>query len=322
MEFTGFQGRVTEYGEANRFGLLAPPTVAGPTDFVPSSGSGLTMRMSAGAAMIAGVHIENTSTLTFSIPSEGTGYKWVIVGLRVTWGDTPSVEPFAKIGESTVLPALDDRPGEVVEMAVAQVWASSVTIGNVYDVRVWGGYGGPYAMSQADRVKPVRLPVGSEIRVGDSLYQVTGMDRQWPLITLVDPQLRAWKPFIPNLYNTWGQQVTATTFWKDGRYQIRDGACHVVVRLALYGTIGNWTNEDRVAYGMQLPVPVGDALTDQWMDSETKYIGANSRMLGKILCRENATRGLLYVTGNINDARIRVQNGWPEVLTVHGSYLI
>lgn len=322
MEYTGFQGRVTEVGEANRFALLAPPTVAGPTDFVPSSGSGLTMRLSAGAAMIAGVHIENTSTLTFSIPKEGTGYKWVIVGLRVTWGDTPSVEPFAKIGEPTVLPALADRPGDVVEMALAQVWASSATIGSVYDTRVWGGYGGPYTMSQADRVKPVRLPVGSEIRVADSLYQVTGMDGQWPLITLVDPQLRAWKPFVPNLYNDRGRMITATTFWKDGRYQIRDGACHVVVRLAMYGTIGNWDNADLVPYGMDLPASVGRALTDQWLDTETQYIGATSRFAGKILCREGASRGLLYVMADINDARIRVQNGRPEILTVHGSYLI
>lgn len=149
------------------------------------------------------------------------------------------------------------------------------------------------------------------------------MDGQWPLITLVDAQLRSWKAFVPSLYNSRGQIVGSSIFWQDGRFQIVDGACHIVVRLAIYGTVWNWTNADRDPYGLSLPVPVGNQMTDQWLESMTTYPGdPNQRWRGKVLCRENAHRGLLYTVVGINDGRFRVQNGRPEIITITGSYLI
>lgn len=329
LRTSGFKGTVNEFEEAQRFSILSPPSVAGPNDLAVSpAGTTLALSIAAGTCMVAGIHIENTSSIRITIPRSGASPRWDIVGLRVTWnGASSSVEAFTKAGTSTSPPVMENRPGEVVEYPLAQVRVNtsrtSFLSGDVNDLRAWGGVGGPYVVSQTARTERLPLPVGSEFRAGDALYQVVGMNGDDLQVVLVDAQLRSWKAFVPSLYNSRGQIVGSSIFWQDGRFQIVDGACHIVVRLAIYGTVWNWTNADREPYGLSLPVPVGNQMTDQWLESMTTYPGdPNQRWRGKVLCRENAHRGLLYTVVGINDGRFRVQNGRPEIITITGSYLI
>ncbi|AOD24037.1 hypothetical protein IM25_22670 [Rhodococcus sp. p52] len=328
---TGFKGIVDEQGEARRFTMLAPPVVAGATDLAPSSVGTRTIRLAAGVAMAGGVRFSETSSQDVVLPANTSGQpRWDLVGLRFTWGSAPSVTAFSKQGVPAASPSSPPptrTPGVVYEMVLAVVYVrsgvSTIAAGDVYDARVWAGVGGPYRASQANNLARVDLPVGAEILVGAALYQVTAQNTATATIgvTVVDPQTTAWKAFVPNLWNSAGQQVTASTFWKDGRYRIADGVCRFKVRIALYGTIGGWTNPDGVAYGMDLPVRVGAQLTDQWAEMSLMY-PSWPWIPGRALLRENATRALLYVAANPNDVRIRVMNGRPEIVTIDGSYLI
>ncbi len=328
---TGFKGIVDEAGEARRFAMLAPPVVAGANDLKPSSSGTRTIALAAGTALCCGVRYAESAATSAVLPANTSGQpRFDLVGLRFTWGASPSVTVFSKQGTpaaSPSSPAPTRTPGVVYEMVLAVVYVRSgvttISAGDVYDTRVWGGVGGPYRANQATNLARVDLPLGAEILVGTSLYQVTVQTPAAATIgyTVIDPQTTAWKSFVPNIYNSAGQLVTATTFWKDGRYRIADGVCRFKVRLGLYGTIGGWTNPDGVAYGMALPVKVGAQLTDQWADTEVMY-PSWPWMPGKMLLRENATRGLFYVASNTNDVRIRVMNGRPELVTVDGSYLI
>ena len=328
---TGFKGIVDEAGEARRFAMLAPPVVAGANDLKPSSSGTRTIALTAGTALACGIRYAETAATSAVLPANTSGQpRFDLVGLRFTWGASPSVTVFSKQGTpgaSPSSPAPTRTPGVVYEMVLAVVYVRSgvttISAGDVYDTRVWGGVGGPYRAVQATNLARVDLPLGAEILVGTSLYQVTVQTPAAATIgyTVIDPQTTAWKSFVPNIYNSAGQLVTASTFWKDGRYRIADGVCRFKVRLGLYGTIGGWTNPDGVAYGMALPTAVGAQLTDQWADAEVMY-PSWPWMPGKMLLRENATRGLFYVASNPNDVRIRVMNGRPEIVTVDGSYLI
>lgn len=328
---TGFKGIVDETGEARRFAMLAPPVVAGASDLKPSSSGTRTIALAAGTALACGIRYAESAATSAVLPANTSGQpRFDLVGLRFTWGASPSVTVFSKQGTpgaSPSSPAPTRTPGVVYEMVLAVVYVRSgvttISAGDVYDTRVWGGVGGPYRAVQATNLARVDLPLGAEILVGTSLYQVTVQTPAAATIgyTVIDPQTTAWKSFVPNIYNSAGQLVTASTFWKDGRYRIADGVCRFKVRLGLYGTIGGWTNPDGIAYGMALPTAVGAQLTDQWADAEVMY-PSWPWMPGKMLLRENATRGLFYVASNPNDVRIRVMNGRPELVTVHGAYLI
>lgn len=328
---TGFKGIVNEAGEARRFTMLAPPVVAGPSDLAPSSTGTRTIRLAAGAAMAAGVRYSETVTQDVVLPANTFGQpRFDIVGLRFTWGATPSVTTFSKQGTAAASPsspAPTRTPGVVYEMVLALVYVRSgvttIAPGDVYDTRVWGGVGGPYRANQATNLARVDIPLGAEILVGTSLYQVVTQNTAAATIgyTVVDPQTTAWKAFVPNLRNSSGQLITATTFWKDGRYRIANGMCRFKVRLGLYGTIGGWTNPDGVPYTMDLPVKVGAQLTDQWADTTVMY-PSWPWVHGKMLLRSGSDRGQIHVVANTNDVRIRVMNGRPELVTVDGSYLI
>ncbi|MFD0450451.1 hypothetical protein ACFQZK_05725 [Rhodococcus aetherivorans] len=249
---TGFKGIVDEAGEARRFAMLAPPVVAGANDLKPSSSGTRTIALTAGTALACGIRYAETAATSAVLPANTSGQpRFDLVGLRFTWGASPSVTVFSKQGTpaaSPSSPAPTRTPGVVYEMVLAVVYVRSgvttIAPGDVYDTRVWGGVGGPYRAVQATNLARVDLPLGAEILVGTSLYQVTVQTPAAATIgyTVIDPQTTAWKSFVPNIYNSAGQLVTASTFWKDGRYRIADGVCRFKVRLGLYGTIGGWTN--------------------------------------------------------------------------------
>lgn len=329
---TGFKGIVDEAGEARRFAMLAPPVVAGANDLKPSSSGTRTIALAAGTALACGIRYAETASTQIVLPANTSGQpRWDLVGLRFTWGATQSVTLFSRQGTpaaSPASPAPTRTPGVVYELVLAQVYVRSgvttIAAGDVYDTRVWAGVGGPYRAQQATNLGRVDLPLGAEILVGTALYQVTAQNTAAATIgvTVVDPQTVSWKAFVPNLRNSSGQLITATTFWKDGRYRIENGMCRVKVRIGMTGTVGGWTNAAGVPYTMDLPAPIGGQLTDQWVDTASRYPGQSWWMPGKVLLRAGQSNGLLYTVADTADTRIVVQAGRPEALTVDGSYLI
>lgn len=328
---TGFKGVVNEANEARRFAALAPPVVASATDLRLTSSGTRTIVVAAGTAMACGVRWSETASTNVVLPANTSGQpRYDLIGLRFTWGASPSVTVFSRQGtpsSSPTSPAPVRNPGVSYEMTLGVVYVRAsvgvIQAADIYDERVWGGVGGPYVATQATWMNRMDLPIGARILVGTSLYEVVDRNTASSLITtaVLDPQVTAWKSYVPQLRNTNSTLITATTFWKDGRYRIQDGTCRLKVRLGLYGTVNDWTNFDGVPYSIDLPVRAGNQLTDQWLDATIVYPGGPT-MAGKLLVRSGATRGLIYVVAAPDDVRVRVMNGRPEQVHVDGSYLV
>lgn len=329
---TGFKGIVDQAGEARRFHLTAPPVVGSATDLKVSSSGTRVMTIAAGTCMAAGIHFKETASQTVTLPANTSGQpRYDIVGLRFTWTSSGgTVVPFSKQGTPSATPTSPPPtrdPGNVYELVLALVYVrpsvTTVSSSDLYDMRLWGGVGGPYRASQATWFTRMDLPLGAEVLVGTSLYQVSTRDVAAGLVSAAvkDAQVTAWKAYVPNLRNNNNTLITATSFFKDGRYRIQDGQCRLKVRLGLYGTVNDWTNFDGVPYRLDLPARVSNKLTDQWLDATIMYPGW-PWVHGKVLLRENATQGLLYVVSSEADNRVRVMNGRPEVVVIDGSYLV
>ena len=329
---TGFKGIVDQAGEARRFHRTAVPVVGSATDLKVSSSGTRVMTIAAGTCMAAGIHFKETASQTVTLPANTSGQpRFDIVGLRFTWtADGGTVVPFSKQGTPSATPTSpkpDRIPGNVYELVLALVYVrasvSTISSSDLYDMRVWGGVGGPFRAGQATWFTRMDLPLGAEVLVGTSLYEITSRDLANNLVsaTVKDAQITAWKAWVPNLRNNNNTLITATSFFKDGRYRIQDGQCRLKIRLGLYGTVNDWTNFDGVPYRIDLPVKVGTQLTDQWLDATILYPGW-PWVHGKILLRSGATQGLVYVVASEVDNRVRVMNTRPEVVVVDGSYLI
>lgn len=329
--YAGFKGAVTQEGEARRFHLLAPPVVSGSTSFVPVSSGTRNIQLSAGTLMACGIHVNETAVTNIAIPANTSGNpRWDLVGLRFTWtpGGAGTVTTFVRSGVPAASPGSPTpvrEPGVSYEMVIAQVYVRNavgvINSADVFDLRIWGGVGGPYKGVATTNQGRIDVPVGTELLIGTSLYQATAYNPATGFITwtVIDPQTTAWKAYVPNLRNASGGLVTATTFWKNGRYRIQDGVCHTKIQLGLYGAIGNTGGP----YTVDLPVTIGASITDQWADGGLRLVGDSFRIWpAKWLLRAGAIRAQLQSITMSNDVRVLPAMSTPETITLELSYLI
>lgn len=237
----GFKGTVTEVQEATRFALAgAKALVDTAAAFKPTSTGIRSIQLAAGTAMVCGVLlVESAAQVVQVAANTGASARLDVIGLRFTWaGDNSRVEMFVKQGVvgSTTPPALTRVAGGTYEMPVAVVRVrpsiSTIAAADVLDVRVWGGFGGPFQAAQTEHLGIVDLPVGAVIQSGTTEYTVTANDGSGnSTLSLTAGASLPWTAYDPVLYAEVNVQVCnlGAGGIRRGWYQLdpETNTCHV-----------------------------------------------------------------------------------------------
>ncbi|AOD24036.1 hypothetical protein IM25_22665 [Rhodococcus sp. p52] len=273
----GFKGTVTEVQEATRFALAVTKAIVDtPSSFKPTPTGVRSVQLAAGTAMVCGVLIvESAAQLVQVAVNAGAAPRLDVVGLRFTWaGDNSRVEVFVKQGVvgSTTPPALTRVAGGTYEMPIAVVRArpsvSTIAAADVLDVRVWGGYGGPFQAAQTELLSIVDLPLGAVLQSGPTEYNVTANDGQGnSTLSLTSAASLPWTAYDPVLKSNDGVVNLGAGGLRRGYYQLDPATqtCHVKFELRT-GT--GTRNFGRGPLTVDLPAGIRPSavFTDQWGD--------------------------------------------------------
>lgn len=205
----GFKGTVTEVQEATRFALAgAKAVVDTAAAFKPTSTGVRSIQLADGTAMVCGVLVVESAPQVVEIAANaGASARLDVVGLRFTWaGDNSRVEVFVKqgvVGSSTP-PALTRVAGGTYEFPLAVVRVrpsvSTIAAADVLDVRVWGGFGGPFQAAQTEQLSIVDLPVGAVLQSAATEYTITANDGQGnSTLSLTSAAALPWTAYDPVL---------------------------------------------------------------------------------------------------------------------------
>lgn len=365
----GFKGTVTEVQEATRFALAgAKALVDTASAFKPTSTGVRSVQLAAGTAMVCGVLVVESAAQIVEIGANaGASARLDVVGLRFTWaGDNSRVELFVKQGVvgSTTPPALTRVAGGTYEFPLAVVRVrpsvSTIAAADVLDVRVWGGFGGPFQAAQTEQIGIVDLPLGAVLQSGTTEYNVTANDGQGnATLSLTSAAALPWTAYDPVLATFLdGVCNLGAGGVRRGWYQLDPATqtCHVKFEIRT-GT----GNRNFGRGGMRIDLPSGirpsSVFTDQWgeglmytnvgdgwMDWIVKYLirndynnfvvpyvtsaGHDTRLLPMKSAADDGSIGNLDQVGTGGVPYIEQQNprarvySEPEVITGSFSYIV
>lgn len=318
----GFQGVVTESQEAGRFYRVAPPALVDtPSDLTPSNTSGTrAVRIGVGTAQVCGVTVTNDAVMTFNLGANSSGSaRFDALVLRVTWaGGSSTADIVVKPGSSSGPPALTRTPGTLYEFPLAVVRvgasASTVTAGDVYDIRTYGGRGGRMRIPQESYLSWADAHPGAELIVEGTVRTYRRAPGAW---TLVSDVLTPWRYFDPILrYRGQGnvQEGVAslgTGGVRRGRFKIIDGFLigEVEIRQGVGGNYG----AGALTIDMPPGYPPDTYFADRWIHGHI-YTTAEAVMdwHADALVKGGETRAALYAPTRANDVRMlpaRAQDG-------------
>lgn len=325
----GFQGVVTESQEAGRFYRIAPPAlVDGTADLKVTSTTGTrALRVAVGTAQVCGVTVTNDAVASFTLAANSSGSaRFDVIVLRVTWsGATSTADLYARQGSSGGPPSLTRNVGSVYEfpLAVVRVGASASTIssGDVYDIRTYGGRGGRMRIPQESYLGWADGHAGAELIVEGTVRTYRkAPDGAW---TLVSDVLTPWRYFDPIVrFRGQGQvqegvAALGTGGVRRGRYKIIDGFLigEVEVRAGVNPNYG----AGALTVDMPPGYPPDTYFADRWIHGHmytTDESVMDWHMDGLVKGGEN--RAALYAPTRANDVRMlpaRAQDGSNTVGT-------
>jgi len=272
----GFKGTVTEVQEATRFSMAtAKARVAEAGAFKPTSAGVRNVSLDPGAAFVCGVYYEETATQSVALSSNsGASPRLDVIVLRFTWaGDNSIVAVAVKSGVvgSTTPPALTRVPGGVYEFPLAVVRdrpsVSVIAAADVMDVRVHGGFGGPFMIPQTEYASIVDLPLGAELQSDTTVYTVTANDGAGNTsLSLTTASALPWTAYDPVLWT--GNRVVCNLGAggiRRGQYQLDPATSTCHVKFEIRKGTGN-INFGAEPFGIDLPAGIRptSVFADQW----------------------------------------------------------
>lgn len=305
--------------------LTARFKVDGPTHLKPTLGASGSVTVSSGAGTAGGTRIRSTGTETISIPTVSSGQVWYSVCLRVDWS-TSVVQLVAVKGTSSSVtintssspnPASVNRiPGVMYDALICNVLRTPTGISTLNDMRMTGGDGGPYIVSNEAMDSPASLDArpGTWIATDQSvLTKRLDTDGVWrPVGTQSNP----WKTWTPTLYyhstsspdgKTGGTVAThGNGGYAVARYRIVDGMFDGWVYIQPGSTGALWGDGPLT---IQLPVACADWQEDTWSMGHLYTFGyggdGNYDWHIEALVKRGWTRALLFANPSELNSRLQ-----------------
>jgi len=271
----GFKGTVTEVQEATRFSLAgARALVETPAAFKPLSTGVRSVSLAPGTAFVCGVLMTESDAQTIQLDSNtAASPRLDVVGLRFLWaGDSSIVVPFVKKGVvgSTTPPALSRVPGGTYEfpLAVVRVRPSvnNIAAADVMDVRVYGGFGGPFQMAQTEYASIADLPLGAVLQSGTTVWSVVANDGAGnTTLSVTAAASIPWTAFDPVMKTKDGVVNLGAGGVRSGFYQLDPTTNTCSVKFEIRCGTGT-RNFGRGPFTIDLPAGIRPTATpvDQW----------------------------------------------------------
>lgn len=312
-----------EYADMTQ--ALAPRfRVDSPTDMLPSYSSG-TLSLQTGAATAAGTRIRLTGTNSVAIPTPSSGSIFYSVVVRIVWANpaasaaTLTVVSGTTVNQTSTYNAaqINRIPGVVYDALVCIVRRTAgSSIATVYDMRVWGGDGGPLRVTQAgiDSAGLLDMRPGSMIstdrgvltkRLDDNgtWADVGTVSNPWKLWT---PTMRYYGNSLPDGSSGGTAVVLGSGGTYSGRYRVVDGMLDGYVQVipgtgSAFGT-GHLT--------LDIPLPCADWQEDTWSMGHIytdKSTGAAQPYdwHAEVLIKRGWTRGVIWTSPHAGAADLQ-----------------
>lgn len=318
----GFQGVVQEDGEAGRFYRVAPPFIVdnGTSHLKVTTLGGWTRQVSvaAGTAQCCGVTATESAATTLAHAANSSGtFRLDVVVMKFTWaGASSAVALEIKQGApgSATPPSLTRTPGAVYEAPLAVVrvnnGVTSIAAGNIYDVRAFGGLGGPLRIADETYVQTVDGHAGAELVI-DGVTPTRLWRKQLSGTWVLDTEVAyPWTYFDPVLRYAGGGGVAAGTVnlgaggVRRGRYKIINGMLMGEVEIRK-GTVGDYFGRGDLRIDLPPGYPPSTYFTDQWNDGNmvTAYGGAQWWGV-QLLLRGGDTTAPIFAPTSVSDCRM------------------
>ncbi|QNQ90712.1 hypothetical protein GP475_08735 [Corynebacterium poyangense] len=339
--------------------LTARFKVDSPADFKPEKGSGLRVSVAQGSGFAAGARVNSTATEQVVISAPSSGSRWDAIVVRVEW-QKPEAEIIAIQGNASTIPSvvssgagvtnnINRIPGTKYDalLAIVKVTAGRSSIDQIFDMRMWGGDGGPF------RVTPDGLANCSHLDCRKGTMITTDRnantkrlddDGVWRDVGTASNPWKTWTPTMRYYGNDWykggtegGTEVrlgTAGTYI--GKYRVVDGMLDGFVSV----TTGPGNHFGTGQISVDLPLPCANSMPDTWSKGHifiSTQNGADQDLdfMLEVLIKSSWRRGVLYtpVSGAYNNLKPHIMgfgnegipqlaSGYPvgSVYTMHLSY--
>lgn len=263
--------------------LTARFKVDGPTHLKPTLGGGGVVQVSAGAGTVGGSRVRSTAVESVTIPAVSAGQTWYSVCLRVDWSTSVGKIVAVKGTSSAVSinstgsadPAKINRiPGVMYDALICNVLRTPSGVTVLNDMRMYGGDGGPYIVSDNALSSPASLDArpGTWIATEKALLtKRLDSDGVWRAVGTESNPWKQWTPTIrfhgkeaPDLGKSGGGSPVSlgTGGEASGRYRVVDGMLDGFIS----ATTGAGANFGIGALSFDLPLACVGWQPDVWSD--------------------------------------------------------
>lgn len=295
-----------------------------PTDMQPSYSNGQ-VTIQPGAALVAGTRVRATGTNSVTIPTPASGSVVYSICLRVNWNNpASSAVELVAIGGNTIntTSSFDARkinriPGVVYDAFICAVQRTAGSSNApMWDLRMWGGDGGPIRVTQQGLGSANFLDARAGTMISTDNGQFTkrlDADGTWRDVGTPSNPWKLWTPAFryygkdaPDGRSGGNQVYLGTQGSYSGRYRVVDGLLEGFVQV----TTGTGANFGSGPITMDLPLPCAGWQPDTWSMGHIytdRSFGAPSSLdwHSEVLVKAGWTRGLLFapVSGAYNDMK-------------------
>lgn len=279
--------------------------------------------ISPGSLHACGVRVSSTATEYVSVPAPVSGSREYVIALRIRWSGEPKAELVAigggtgrvSVGRSGAFTPsrINWIPGVAYDAILGRV-VRTATGASIYDVRCWGGNGGPLRTTASGMSDPYYIDArtGTYIETdrGESTKRLDD-DNLWRNLSTDSNPWRTWIPMmryygtnVPD--GTSGGSVCGMGNGSSvsARYRIVDGMLdgYIYIRAGATGaTMGTGP------VTIDLPQPCANWQTDTWSMGHFFNHGyggdGNYDWPAQMLIKNGWTRGMLWVPRRIDDLR-------------------
>lgn len=327
MAITALATQNTTIGPS-QFADMQVPTglpfhVDGPDDLKPTK-SGRVVSIAAGKAMAGGSRIVSTAKESVTCDPQTAGSRWDTICIRIDW-QTPSCSLVAIKGNNNSIPInhsqapdplkINRIPGVLYDAMICSAAVSSSGIGNLLDLRPWGGQGGPYRLPDAsiESASLLDAPIGTWVNTDRDLQtRRLDDDGTWRVVGTASNPWRTWTPTLRYYGTGTVNGVSGGTVAGNGntpsvqaRYRVIDGIVDAYLFIQAGSTGATWGDGSMT---VDLPLKASAAMFDNWSSGHlftSGYGGDGSYDWdAQALIKPSWTRAMLWTNSRIDDCRL------------------
>lgn len=301
-----------------------------PTDLQPSYASG-SLSLAPGAALAAGTRLRLSGTNSVSIPVPSSGSRYYSVVIRVDWSKGAADAAVLTAIPTTTINAssapdtaqINRIPGVLYDALVCIVQRTAgSTLATVWDLRSWGGDGGPIRVTAQGLANAqfLDMRVGTLIAVDQGTYtKRLDNDGVWRDVGTASNPWRLWTPVMryygkggyPNGTSGGTAVNLGTGGTYSGRYRVVDGMLDGFIQV----TTGSGNQFGTGPITMDMPLPCANWQPDTWSNGHifTDKSNGGDRNLdwpAQMLVKAGWTRGLIFapVSGDFSDLKPHISS--------------